>query len=63
MSLFHWISCDGPDCNQFTFDNVLRERPHVIRARLKVLGWRVGLRGGRDLCPECAAAERRGKEG
>jgi len=30
-----------------------REKLHIMRARLKMIGWEVSARGGRDFCPNC----------
>ena len=55
MSAYVTIECD--DCRRAGDDG---PKAHIVRVRLKKLGWKVGLPGAKDYCPECV--ERRAWE-
>ena len=64
MTLMASVLCDG--CGMFGDGG--KRQAHVLRERLRRRGWRVGILGGADLCPDCqrrrtlvrSEAERRG---
>ena len=52
------IRCNGCGCEEPVVraaDNG-QLQPHSVRTRLEKLGWRVGLPGGKDYCPDCPGA-------
>ena len=57
MSVLTQIVCDGTQCVCDPDEDLVRYATglpvHVVRTKLKARGWKVGLPGGRDLCPTC----------
>lgn len=47
------ITIDCDECSEIG-DGARYGEAKKARAALKKIGWLVGLRGGRDLCPSCA---------
>lgn len=52
MSLGVWLDCD--ECGDTITAGPVGTGA-VIRAEARALGWHVGLKGGKDVCPECWA--------
>jgi hypothetical protein len=56
----HDVICNGCGCECVGFPPVQvkkkgqeRDKIHTIRYLYKMCGWRVGLPGGEDYCPDC----------
>ena len=56
------IKCDG--CGAESRMSAKKQpRAHVLRHALQMAGWLVGMRGGRDYCPQCRKAINAGLAG